>query len=98
MAAAPLIHLTGRAVIKGLSKASKYFRDKKDKIVYERRQKEHDKRMNTVAARRRKEKADAEIKAYNDKFKPDAKFKKSKEYKEFVKSIHNKYEPKKYFD
>jgi len=93
---APLVHLTGRAIVKGLSKASKYLKDKKDKRLYDKRQKETDKIMNAVAAKRRKEKAEAEIKAYNDKFKPDAKFKKSKDYKEFVKSIYRSYEPKKY--
>lgn len=96
--AAPLIHLTGRAVIKGLSKASKYFKDKKDKIVYERRQKETDKIMNAVAAKRRKEKAEAEIAKYDKKFNITDKDRQDPDYKQFVKNIHNKYKPKKYFD
>ena len=76
----------------------KFVKDAAEKRRYEKGQKEYDKIRNAVAAKRRKAEAEAEIKAYNDKFKPSAKFKKSKEYKEFVKSIYKSHEPKKYFD
>ena len=69
-----------------------------DNLVVTHKEKEYEKITSAVAAKRRKAKAEAEIKAYNDKYKPDAKTKKSKEYKEFIKNIYKSHEPKKYFD
>lgn len=75
--------------IKFFKHSINFIKDTAKKRKYDKSQKEYEKITSAANQKRRKAKADAEVKAYNDKFKPDAEFKKSKDYKEFVKNIYS---------
>jgi len=79
---------------KFLKHSIKYIKDKAEKRRYDKSQKEYEKITSAANQKRRKAKAEAEVKAYNDKFKPDSKFKKSKDYKDFVESIYKSHKVK----
>jgi len=98
MAALKFLQGVASVGMKGISKANKYFKDRAEKRRYEKGQKEYERITNAVAAKRRKEKAEAEIAEYDKKFNITDKDRQDPDYKQFVKNIHNKYKPKKYFD
>ena len=67
MAALKFLQGVASVGMKGISKANKYFKDKAEKRRYEKSQKEYERITNAVAAKRRKEKAEAEIAEYDKK-------------------------------
>ena len=79
---------------KFLKHTIKLVKDVAEKRKYDKSQKQYEKATGAADQKRRKAEAEAEIKEYNDKFKPDAKKKKSKEYKEFIKSIYRSHKVK----